>query len=464
MHLSRPATMTAPGPRGGEMLRSIRSIRRDPLRFLADMRAAYGDILQFPIPDPPTYLVSDPEAVRRVLVTNARAYGKRTLQYTTLSLVTGDGLLTADTEQWRPQRRLVQPAFHHGTLELVADHVRAATDRLVAAWVANDGAVVDVDEAMMHLTLEVVGQSLFGSDLSGDAERLAEATLTALGVVVKKARTPLSVPVGVPTPTNVVLRRAVRQLDHAVAAMLSDRAARPLADGEAPRDMLDLLLLAHDDDGSTLSQQQVRDQIVTFIVAGHETVASALTWAWQLLAANPDAAAALRAEVDSVCPHGSPAFADLPRLPYAAAVMDEVLRLYPPAWLVTRRAREADRLGDVPIAEGALVIISPWLVHRDAQAWADPERFDPTRFLDAHGCRRRDVATMTAYLPFGAGPRLCIGRDMALLEGILVLAGLASRVELRSVGPAPKALPLVTIRPQGGLPMRVRRRTAQAWS
>jgi cytochrome P450 len=393
-----------------------------------------------------------------VLVTNAKAYGKRTLQYTTLSLVTGEGLLTADTEAWRPQRRLVQPAFHHRTLELVAEHVRTATDRLVASWEARDGAVVDVDEAMMHLALEVVGRSLFGSDLSGDAERLADATLDALDIVVKKARTPLAPPMRVPTPTNLALRRAVRHLDDAVAAMLAERAAHPLPEGAPPRDMLDLLLAAHDDDGSTLSRQQVRDQVVTFIVAGHETVASALTWAWQLLAADPVVTARLRAEVDAVCPGGSPGFADLPRLPFAAAVMDEVLRLYPPAWLVTRRAREADVLAGVEVAAGALVIVSPWLVHRHPSAWPDPERFDPGRFLDASGARRRDVAAEAAYLPFGAGPRLCIGRDMALLEGVLVLAGLVSRVELRSVGPAPRALPLVTIRPEGGLPMRVRRR------
>jgi cytochrome P450 len=443
------------------MLRAIGPIRRDPLRFLADMRAAYGDVVQFPIPDPPTYLVSDPDAVRRVLVTNAKAYGKRTLQYTTLSLVTGEGLLTADTEAWRPQRRLVQPAFHHGTLELVADHVRAATDKLVASWAERDGAVVDVDEAMMHLALEVVGHALFGSDLSDDAERLADATIEALDIVVKKARTPLAMPLRVPTPTNVVLRRAVGHLDAAVEAMLADRAAHPLQPGQAPRDMLDLLLITHDDDGSSLSRKQIRDQVVTFIVAGHETVASALTWAWQLLAENPEAAARLRAEVDEVCADGSPRFADLPRLPYAAAVMDEVLRLYPPAWLVTRRAREADVLAGAEVPENALVILSPWLVHRHESAWPDPERFDPTRFLDADGARRRDLATESAYLPFGAGPRLCIGRDMALLEGTLVLAALASRVELRAVGPAPRALPLVTIRPEGGLPLRVRRRRAQ---
>jgi cytochrome P450 len=399
--------------------------------------------------------------VRRVLVTNAMAYGKRTLQYTTLSLVTGEGLLTADTEAWRPQRRLVQPAFHHGTLELVADHVRAATDKLVASWAERDGAVVDVDEAMMHLALEVVGHALFGSDLSDDAERLADATIEALDIVVKKARTPLAMPLRVPTPTNVVLRRAVGHLDAAVEAMLADRAAHPLQPGQAPRDMLDLLLITHDDDGSSLSRKQIRDQVVTFIVAGHETVASALTWAWQLLAENPEAAARLRAEVDEVCADGSPRFADLPRLPYAAAVMDEVLRLYPPAWLVTRRAREADVLAGAEVPENALVILSPWLVHRHESAWPDPERFDPTRFLDADGARRRDLATESAYLPFGAGPRLCIGRDMALLEGTLVLAALASRVELRAVGPAPRALPLVTIRPEGGLPLRVRRRRAQ---
>ena len=440
------------------MLRAIGAIRRDPLRFLADMHDRYGDVLQFPIPVPPTYLVTDPEAVRRVLVTNAKAYGKRTLQYTTLSLVTGEGLLTADTAAWRPQRTLVQPAFHRSSLELVAAHVRTAVDRLLARWTEREGEVVDVDEAMMHLALEVVGASLFGSDLSGDAERLADATLAALHVVVKKARSPLPVPVAVPTPTNVVLRRAVRKLDDAVEAMLVDRARRPLAPGEPPRDMLDLLLTAHDDDGTRLSRAQVRDQVVTFVVAGHETVASSLTWAWHLLASNPDALSCLRAEVDAVRPDGDVRFDDVARLTWTAAVLDETLRLYPPAWLVTRRSLDADVLAGVRIPADSLVIISPWLVHRDAAAWNDPERFDPSRFVGADGSRRRDVVASSAYLPFGAGPRMCIGRDMALLEGVLVLASLAARVELEPVGPPPRAVPLVTIRPADGLPMRVRMR------
>jgi cytochrome P450 len=452
--------MTAPGPSGGEMLRSIGEIRRDPLSFLTRVRAQHGDVVQLPIPRPPTYLVSDPDAVRRVLVTNAKAYGKRTLQYTSLSLVTGDGLLTADTDAWRPQRRIVQPAFHHESLQLVVAHVGAGVDRLLASWERRDGEVVDVDEAMMRLALEVVGETLFGSDLTADAQRLATATLRALDVVVKKARSPLPVPVRVPTPTNVVLRRAVRELDAAVEAMLADRSRRPLGPGRPPRDMLDLLLAAHDDDGGTLSRRQVRDQVVTFIVAGHETVASALTWAWHLLAANPAVAARVRSEVDSVCGADTPRLADVGRLPVTAAVLDETLRLYPPAWLVTRRSLAPDELAGVEVPADALVIVSPWLVHRDPRLWPDPERFDPFRFLDERGERRRDVLTSSAYLPFGAGPRQCIGRDMALLEGVLVLAGLATRVVLTEVGPPPRAVPLVTVRPAGGLPMRISLRRA----
>ncbi len=440
------------------MLRSMGAIRRDPLAFLASMRSSYGDVMQFPIPRPATYLVSDPEAVRRVLVTNARAYGKRTLQYTTLALVTGEGLLTADTDVWRTQRPVIQPAFHRASLDLVAVHVSTAVDRLLSDWSARDGQVVDVDAAMMHLALEVVGSALFGSDLSADAERLADATLAALEVVVKKARSPLPIPVAVPTPTNLVLRRAVGRLDAAVDAMLAERARRPLAAGEPPRDMLDLLLTVTSEDGTHLTRAQVRDQVVTFIVAGHETVASALTWAWHLLATHPAALARLRAEVDAVCAGKPVTFLDLPHLPWTAAVLDEVLRLYPPAWLVTRRSLASDSLGGVAIPTDALIVMSPWLVHRDPSAWPDPDGFHPERFLDESGGRRRDVAALPAYLPFGAGPRLCIGRDMALLEGVLVLASLVGRVDLEPVGRPPQAMPLVTIRPAGGLPMRVRTR------
>ena len=434
---------TAPGPDGPTMLRGLQVIRRNPLRALAATWRAYGDVVQYPIPRPPTYLVNDPAGVRRVLVDNARNYGKSTIQYRALSLVTGEGLLVADTEQWRRQRPLVQPAFHHRTLETLVGHVVGVTDDVRAQWRAlPSGAVVDVDTAMMRAALEVVGHALFGTDLSDDAERLGHATLAALEVVVARARVPLTPPAWMPTPGNLRLRHAVGELDAAVRSMLT----QPVRG----HDMLDLLREVRDESGAGLSVQEIRDQIVTFIVAGHETVASALTWAWALLARDQDVQDALAQEARAVLGDRAPVLADLERLPYARAVVDETLRLYPPAWLITRKAREADNVGGHDIPAGAIVIVSPWLLHRHPDRWDEPAAFRPERFLSGDVDR-------TAFIPFGAGPRLCIGRDFSYVEAVLMLAGLARDVRLTYPAgtQVPRADALVTLRPVGGLPLRV---------
>jgi len=430
------------------MLRAFSAIRTDPLQYLVSVWREYGDVVQFPIPRPPSYLVNDPDGVRRVLVTNARNYGKSTIQYRSLSLVTGEGLLVADTAAWRRDRPLVQPAFHHETLEGIVAHVDGATQRIFRDWERLPaGAVVDVDTAMMTAALEVVGHALFGTDLSADAHRLAEATLSALEVVVARARVPLTPPPWAPTPGNRRLQAAVRELDAAVASMVADR-ARDVS-GQ-PNDMLDLLLAARDESGQGLSRQEVRDQVVTFIVAGHETVASALTWSWALLADHPEVQAELQQEADDVLGGQAPTFADYARLPVARAVLDEALRLYPPAWLVTRRSLGPDELGGRDIPEGALVILSPWLLHRHPAVWHEPERFRPSRFLDGSADR-------TAFIPYGAGPRQCIGRDFAYVEGVLMLASVAGRFTMAHPpgGRRPAAEPLVTVRPVGGLHLRV---------
>jgi cytochrome P450 len=443
---------TAPGPLGPQMLGHFGAIRRNPLEYLHRTWREYGDVVQFPIPRPPSYLVNDPEGVRRVLVANARNYGKSTIQYRSLRLVTGEGLLVADTEPWRRQRPLVQPAFHHRTLERIVSHVDVATSRMLERWEAlGPGAVVDVDEAMMHAALEVVGHALFGTDLSADAERLASATLSALDVVIARARVPITPPAWVPTPGNVKLRRSVRELDGAVRRMMDERGSAP---ADVPSDMLDLLIASTDEDGARLRTEEIRDQVVTFIVAGHETVASALTWAWALLAAHPEAQRRLQAESDEVLDGRPATFADYPRLPFARAVLDEALRLYPPAWLITRRADEADELGSHAIPPSALIILSPWLLHRHPACWPRPEEFRPDRFLDGEADR-------TAFIPFGAGPRQCIGRDFAYLEGVLMLAAIAGRFTLEYPPGAglPVAEPLVTIRAVGGLPLRLTRRS-----
>ena len=447
--LGTPAT--APGPAGRQMLHAFGAIRRNPLEYLASVWSEFGDMVQFPIPRPPTYLVSEPGAVRRVLVGNAKSYGKSTIQYRALSLVTGEGLLVADTQAWRRQRPLVQPAFHHQTLEAIVAHVDVALQRMFAQWDdLPNGAVTDVDEAMMHAALEVVGHALFGTDLSADADRLARATLSALDVVIARARVPITPPAWLPTPANRKLERSVRQLDAAVTRMIAERRERST---DVSSDMLDLLLGSRDDSGEGLQANEIRDQLVTFIVAGHETVASALTWAWALVAGDRDVQAELQRESDSVLSGRAATIADYQRLPFARAVLDEALRLFPPAWLVTRKALDDDVLADCAVPRGSLVILSPWIVHRHPDAWPNASQFRPGRFLDG-------TANRSAYIPFGAGPRQCIGRDFSSVEGTLMLSAVAGRYDLRypDAGSIPAAEPLVTIRPVGGLPLRVTRR------
>ena len=438
---------TAPGPTGPHMLKAFGAIRGNPLGYLDRVWREHGDVVQFPIPRPPSYLVNDPEAVRRVLVEQARGFGKSTIQYRALSLVTGEGLLTSDADVWRRQRRMVQPAFHHEPLAQLADHVERSSSSVVADWErAGTGAVIDIDAAMMHATLEVVGHALFGSDLSHDAAALADATLDALDVVIARARVPIAPPGWIPTPANRRLAAANRVLDGAVQRMLAERVRARVR----THDMLDMLMAVRDEDGVGLSDEEIRNQMVTFIVAGHETVASALTWAWALLAAHPHEQAALHAELSEIVRDSPLTIADYPLLVRTRAVFDEALRLYPPAWLITRKAIEGGELGGREVPAGSLVIVSPWLLHRHPSLWRAPEEFRPSRFID-------DEIDRSSFLPFGAGPRMCIGRDFAYVEGVLMLARLASRFEVGYPGGAgvPATDPLVTIRPAGGLRLRI---------
>lgn len=442
---------TAPGPTGQTMLGSFGAIRKNPLAYLDTIWRSYGDVVQFPVPKPPSYLVNDPEGVRSVLVTNARNYGKSTIQYSALSLVTGEGLLSADTAEWKRQRPMVQPAFHRETLTSIVAHVAAAAERIIDDWNAlPEGSVIDIDGTIMNAALEVVGHALFGSDLSADADVLTNATLDALDVVIARARVPISPPAWVPTPGNRKLSNSVAALDGAVHSMLDARGIR-----EMPQDMLDLLITGRDDEGNSLTETEIRDQIVTFIVAGHETVASALTWTFALLAENPEVMRALQAEADAVLGGKAAQFADYQRLPYARAVIDETLRLYPPAWLITRNSLGDDVLGGYEVPNGSLIIMSPWLLHRHPEVWVNPDRFDPQRFIDG-------AVDRSAFIPFGAGPRQCIGRDFAYVEAVLLLSSLVAHFDLEY--PAgrqrPPAVPLVTMRPLGGLHLRVRARSA----
>jgi len=445
--------LDADGPVPREMVRDLLTIRRDPLGYLERVVARFGDLVAFPLPRSPVLLVNEPGGVRRVLVENARAYSKATIQYGALSLVTGGGLLTADGEAWRRSRRIAQPAFHHGTLDAVAEQAVAAADRVTRGWHdIPDGGVVDVDAACMQATLEVVGRTLFDADLAADGELIVAAVHDALAVVVQRARTPQ--PSWLPTPANRRLARAVATLDRTCGAVVRARRERGLA-GE---DLLALLLRSADAEGG-LSAAEVRDELVTLVIAGHETVASALSWTLWLLADHPHEQQLVHEELDTVLAgRRAPAWADLPALRRTRAVVDEALRLFPPAWVITRRAVADDVVCGIDVPAGTLVVISPWLVHRRSADWPSPRTFDPSRFAGD-----RSATPRGAYLPFGVGPRLCIGRDFALVESVLALAALlrGHRVSLpvregRVRRPGVEAS--VTLRPRGGLPLVLHRR------
>lgn len=454
------------------MLRDIVAIFRDPLGYLGTVRAEFGPVVAFPTQPTRAWFVDDPDAVDRVLRTNAGNYTKKTVQYGALSLLTGNGLLTADNPQWLPRRRQVGPAFHRRTLERLVGCVGAAADGLDAEFASRvpgaggTGATptrVDVDGPLMRATLDVVSRGLFSADLGRrdvtadlgrrDENDIAGAVLDGLEEVMRRATRPLHAPRSWPTPGNRRLTRSLATLDAAVDAVVTSRAGAPTP---ADPDVLDLLLATLGDD-----PRAIRDEAVTLVVAGHETVASAMEWAAHLLATHPEVQDRTAEEAARVLgDRDQPlTLADVARLPLARAVLDETLRLYPPAWVVTRRATADDELAGHRLPAGTLVIVSPWVRHRDPAAWDEPPAFDPGRFLDHNrdpDTDARPTRPTGAYLPFGIGPRLCVGRDFALLEATLLLARLTLRWRLAPV-PGHRVLPnpRVTVRPRGGLPLLV---------
>lgn len=448
---TQPTDVGVAGPTPGDMARAFRSVRRDPLSFLTEVSARYGERVSFPVPGPPALLLNDPDDVRHVLQGSARTWGKKTIQYGALARVTGQGLLASAEPSWIEHRRLAAPAFHHQRLEAVSDQVRAAADAALASGVAHlvpgTSRVVDVAALTHRVGLDAVGRALFSADLSGHAQQLLDATSDAAELVVRLGRSVVPTARWAPTPTNVRLRATRRRLDAITAQLVEERRAHGRAGGTAAHgdDLLGLLL------DSGLTDAEVRDELVTMVIAGHETVAGALTWTLMLLAEHPEAQERARAELA-----GLPAPVSMldhrDRLPWTRAVIDEALRLYPPAWAISRRSTAPDTLGGTEVPEGTLAIISPWVVHRRADLWPDPLAFRPERFLDP-GAHR------SAYLPFGLGPRLCIGREFAIGEMAVVLDRLLAthRVAVPDGWRRPRPQAQVAVHPEGGMPLRLTR-------
>jgi cytochrome P450 len=436
-----------PGPSNRELLGKIGQIQSDPLTFLVDLARNFGPAASFHVFNLPVIVLTSPEGIKHVLQDQNKLYSKDTVQYNALAAITGKGLLTSDGAEWLRNRRLTQPAFSRPRILALDQIVMPALEKMLAGWEepARRGLPVDIDREMMRLTLEVVGKALFSIDLSSEAQNLTGAVLTTLDHIVYRVRNVVTPPAFLPTPRNIHFRRALRTLDRAIYTMLAERKQA----GETGSDLLGMLLAARDEEGLPLSDRQIRDELMTMLVAGHETVASALTWTWLLLAQYPQIQDRFYKEIHQSLSGRPPNSAALDTLPYTGAVFSEALRLYPPAWLITRTAREEDETSGFRIPKGGLVILSPYAVHRQAEFWPEPLQFQPERFTSPNEPNRY------AYIPFGAGPRICIGNFFAQVEAKLILAGIAQRYRLELAGSPPAVDALVTLRPRGGLPMRL---------
>jgi cytochrome P450 len=436
-------------------------MQANPLLLLYKNSKEYGDFIYYPLGILNTYLINHPDAIQHILQLNHRNYNKDTFQYNLLSSITGNGLLTSGGEFWLRQRRLVQPAFHRNRIIGLSDLITGTTHSMLERWdrLSKTGQPVDIDAEMMQLTLAIVGKALFSIDLTDQANELSRAALTVLDYIVHRARHPISLPPGFPNSRNREFKSALNKLDKAVISIINRRRMPEKHGGSSAvdhGDLLDRLLEARDEQsGVGMTNQQMRDEIITLLIAGHETVASALIWTWYLLSQNHLAEERLHAELAQVLGGRLPAANDLTNLPYTRMVFEEALRLYPPAWMNSRIALTEDTIecGETyTIPAGALVIISPYIIHRHPDYWESPETFNPERFMPEQISNRPHFA----YIPFGGGPRLCIGDSFARFEAQLIIASIAQRYRLELLSKLPiEPEPLVTLRPKNGMSMRI---------
>jgi cytochrome P450 len=446
MAISQTSELNAPGPRArfpGDM---ILQFARRRLPFLVESAARYGDVVLFRVGNERIYLFNHPDLIRDVLVTNQKNFTK-SRALVRAKKVLGEGLLTSEGEFHLRQRRLAQPAFHRDRIVAYARSMVDYAQRTGSRW--SDRQSLDVHDEMMKLTLAIVAKTLFSADVEGEAAEIGEAlttTFAAFNIGVLPFSELLE---KLPLPYIKRFDAARARLDETIYRIIDERRATD----EDKGDLLSMLLLAQDTegDGGGMTDTQVRDEAMTIFLAGHETTANALSWTWYLLSQHPGIEARFHREIDALGDR-VPAPEDMPLLPYTRMILAESMRLYPPAWAVGRRAINEFEAGGYRIPARSMVVMSQYIMHRDARFHPDPTRFDPDRWLTEVASTRPKFS----YFPFGGGTRICIGEQFAWMEGVLILATLGRRWKLRYVGEAaPEIEPRITLRPRGGLKMRV---------
>jgi cytochrome P450 len=448
---AEPSAISLPAaPPAHPVWGNLADLRRGWLEGLTRYAREYGDVVPMRLGPRRALLLSRADLVEQVLVSQARSFGKSPALRNARRLL-GGGLLTSEGDRWRRQRRLLQPAFQRQRVAAYGESMVRQSERLTERW--RDGDRRDLHAEMMRLTLGIVARALFDVDVEREAAAVGaalEVTLARFGARMNSAL--LLLRDDLPIPGNLGYLRAAHQLDQIVYGIIEQRRR----EGEQRDDLLSALLRIRDDDGSGMTDRQIRNELMTLFLAGHETTAIALSWSWYLLAQHPAVEQKLVDELRSVLAGRAPTVTDLPALPYAEQVVLETLRLYPPAWVVGREARESCEIGGYRVPRGTIVLLSQWVLQRDPRYFEHAEAFEPQRWAD--GLARR--LPRYAYFPFSAGPRTCIGNHFALQEAILVLATLVPRFHFTlQPGAQVTPWPTITLRPRPGVPVVVEQRT-----
>ncbi|MGC2467558.1 MAG: cytochrome P450 [Candidatus Acidiferrum sp.] len=440
-----------PGPSVGLKRWSLGPLNNgDPLGYFTQIVREYGDVVGLRILNFRILLINHPDHIEDVLVNHPRQFIKgRVLQAN--KRVFGRGLLTSEGEFWLRQRRLAQPAFHRARIAGYASTMVEYTERLLHEW--QHGEERDIHKEMMRLTLQIVGKTLFDADVERDAQDIGKSLELLLELGANFRRT-IFIPQWIPTPTNVRLERAIRQIEKVLYRIIAEKRSS----GRDAGDLLSMLLAAQDEDGSRMTDRQLRDEAITLFLAGHETTANTLSWTWWLLAQNPAVEAKLHAELKAVLAGRAPSLDDLSKLVYTNHVITESLRLYPPAWGTARTAIEDLEIAGYSVPKNSGVSFAQWTVHRDPRWYDAPEEFRPERW---EGDLLKRLPRF-AYFPFGGGPRQCIGNTFALMESALVLATIAQHYRFRLVEGHP-VVPLasITLRPRHGIRATLESRSAK---
>jgi len=443
-------TMMPPGPKSRLPALNIFKMRNNPLKFLQNLTQEYGDVVQVKVGPANIIVINHPDYIKDLLVTNHKNFVKgRGLQYAKRML--GEGLLTSEGEFHLRQRRLAQPAFHRQRIANYANIMVEYSQRTGEHW--QDNQTLDISQEMMRLTLGIVGKTLFDADVEKEAEEIGEALTTSMELF-DRFTLPFSALLDrIPfSPSVKRFEQAKARLDATIYRLIAEHRTN----GDRG-DLLSMLILAQDTegDGGRMSDLQLRDEAMTIFLAGHETTANALTWTWYLLSQNPEVEKKLQAEVDSVLEGRSATAEDWPKLRYTEMVVAEAMRMYPPAWIMGRRALNDFQIGDYFVPANSIVLASQYIMHHDSRYYPDPDRFDPERWT----AEARESRPKFAYFPFGAGPRICIGESFAWMEGVLLLATLAQKWQMRLVPGHPVAMqPLVTLRTKHGMQMTLHKR------